>query len=219
MEKTILENPYLEIHGSALVMNRYLRVALIAVSVGLIGVLGLSISMYIWAKQQKPLIVRIDDVGRATAVNYASFDYTPQEKELRYFLGQFVALHFSRFTGSVEDKFSKSLFFLDAKLAGAVVEEERKTHSIAKFSSEGSEEVDIEIKNIALQDVRASPMKATVDFDKVFFARGERREIRRERFAGYFEFVVQETVPNNFVPVNPLGLTITYFRLDSAFKP
>lgn len=61
-------------------------------------------------------------------------------------------------------------------------------------------------------------MKASVDFEKVFLARGERREIRRERYAGYFEFIVQENIPNHFVLVNPLGLTVTYFRVDAAFK-
>ena len=45
-----------------------------------------------------------------------------------------------------------------------------------------------------------------MDFEKVFMQRGERRELRRERYAGYFEFVVQEHVPNNFVLVNPAWL-------------
>jgi len=31
-------------------------------------------------------------------------------------------------------------------------------------------------------------------------------------------FVVKEHVPNSIVPVNPLGLTITYFREDQAFR-
>jgi type IV secretory pathway TrbF-like protein len=219
MGKKIGDRPYLEMYGSTLVMNTYLRVALFGASIALMGMVGLSIQMFIWAKEQKPLVVRIDEVGRATAVNYTSFAYTPEAPELRYFLAQFVQLHFARLLGSVEERFSKSLFFLDAKLSEAVVEEERKTQGIARFSREGSEEVDVEIKNIALQDLRSNPMKATVDFEKVFYARGERREIRRERYAGYFEFVVQTTVPNNFVLVNPLGLTVTYFRADPAFKP
>jgi len=31
-------------------------------------------------------------------------------------------------------------------------------------------------------------------------------------------FVVRDQVPAAVIPVNPLGLTITYFRVDQAFK-
>jgi type IV secretory pathway TrbF-like protein len=216
VEKTIADarRQYLEQYGSTLVMNTYLKVALFVVSVALVGMLVLSFLIFSWAKNQKPLVVRIDDVGRP-AVNFA---YTPEAPELRFFLAQFVQLHFSRILGSVEERFGKSLFFLDAKLSQAVIEEERKSQSVAKFVREGTEEVDVEIKNIALQDLRSKPMKASVDFEKVFYSRGEKTELRRERFAGYFEFVVQERVPNIFVLVNPLGLTMTYFRVDAAFS-
>lgn len=220
MEKNIndAKRLYLEQYGSTLVLNTYLKVALACVSVALIGALVLSFFVFSWAKNQKPLVVRIDEVGRATAVSYTSFDYSPSPPELRYFLAQFVQLHYSRLLGSVEEKFGKSLFFLDAKLSDVVVQEERKAQSISAFIREGAEEVDIEIKNIALQDIRSRPMKASVDFEKVYLSRGDRRELRRERFAGYFEFIVQESVPNNFILVNPLGLTVTYFRVDEAFE-
>ena len=40
-------------------------------------------------------------------------------------------------------------------------------------------------------------------------------------FAGYGlmrDFVMRDHVPNEFVRVNPLGLQITYFRVDQAFE-
>ena len=220
MEKQLGEarRLYLEQYGSILVTNTYLKAVLLFVSVALLGCLFFSVAMFNWAKKQKPLIVRIEDGGRATPINLGTFTYTPEAPEVRYFLAQFVQLHFSRLLGSVEERFGKSLFFLDSKLSQAVIEEERKNQSLAKFVREGTEEIDIDIKNIALQDLRARPMKASVDFEKVFYLRGERKELRRERYAGYFEFVVQENVPNIFVLVNPLGLTLTYFRIDAAFK-
>jgi len=30
--------------------------------------------------------------------------------------------------------------------------------------------------------------------------------------------VVKERVPNAMIPINPLGLTVTYFREDQAFR-
>jgi hypothetical protein len=31
-------------------------------------------------------------------------------------------------------------------------------------------------------------------------------------------FVLRDQIPNALIPVNPLGLTITYFRVDQAFQ-
>jgi type IV secretion system protein VirB5 len=36
----------------------------------------------------KPLVIRINDVGRAEAVDYQNFAYKPQEAENRYFLSE-----------------------------------------------------------------------------------------------------------------------------------
>jgi type IV secretory pathway TrbF-like protein len=221
MAKTIEEarKLYLEQYGSTLVMNNYLKVALIAQSVVLVGMLAMTVWMFRWATNQKPLIVRIEEIGRATAVNYSDYSYRPEAPELRFFLAQFVQFHFSRLLGSVEDRFPKSLFFLDAKLSQAVIEQERNAQSIAVFQREGAEEIDIEINNIVFQDLHSSPMKASVDFQKIFYPRGSRTELRRERYTASFEFVVQGSVPNNMVLVNPLGVVVSYFRVDAAFKP
>src|ERR1044072_5758975 len=84
---------FVEVYGSALVLNTYLKVALVLVA---LGRLGLTIHTANRAAQIKPLIIRIDDVGRAEAVQYDATAYQPQPPELRDFLTQFVVKHFSR---------------------------------------------------------------------------------------------------------------------------
>jgi type IV secretion system protein VirB5 len=209
---------YLEQYGDALVTNSYLRIGLIATSFALLAALILTFKMFAWAKTQKPMVIRIDEVGRATALNYDGFAYKPEAPELRYFLAQFVQLHYARMAGSAEERFGRSLFYLNADLSRALIEEERKNSTLAQFERASPEEIDIDIKNIVLQELRSKPLKASVDFEKVFYPRGERRELRRERYSGYFEFIIQDNVPNSFVLINPLGITITYFRVDAAFK-
>lgn len=218
MQPTATSLKYLEHYGSLLVMNRYLRFAVLAMSGCLFASIGLSFWIFSQATNQRPLVVRIDEVGRATALNYSAEAFTPKDPEIRYFLSQFVQMHYSRLLGTAEDRFGKSLYFLDQRLSQSIIDEERRTQSLSIFVKEGAEEIDIDIKNIALQDLRSIPMKAAVDFDKVFFNRGERREIRRESFAGYFEFIIQPSVPNPQVLVNPLGITVTYFHFDPGFK-
>ena len=41
---------------------------------------------------------------------------------------------------------------------------------------------------------------------------------RRETFVAHVDFALRERVPNAFVRVNPLGLQVSYFRVDQAFE-
>jgi type IV secretion system protein VirB5 len=68
----------------------------------------------------KPLVIRINDVGRAEAVNYESFEHKPQDAEIRYFLMQFVTRHYGRRRAAVREDYASSLYFLDGKLAGSI---------------------------------------------------------------------------------------------------
>ena len=88
---------YVELFGSALVMNTYLKIALLCVSVIAVGLLALNFRTQAKYEHVKPLVIRIDDIGRAQAVQYDDLTYNPQGQapELKYFLTQFVAKHFA----------------------------------------------------------------------------------------------------------------------------
>src|ERR1700682_1318426 len=86
---------FVELYGSALVMNTYLKIALVLVSLVALGLIGLNVHTASKYANVKPLVIRIDDVGRAEAVQYDAAVYQPQPQELRYFLTQFIVKHFS----------------------------------------------------------------------------------------------------------------------------
>src|SRR5215212_1925352 len=87
---------FVELYGSALVLNTYLKIALVLVSLVALGLVGLNFHTAAKYSQVKPLVIRIDDVGRAEAVQYDAAGYQPQAPEMRYFLTQFIVKHFSR---------------------------------------------------------------------------------------------------------------------------
>jgi len=89
---------------------------------------------------------------------------------------------------------------------------------IETFLASTAEEIEIQVKNVAIEDLRKAPYKATVDFEKIYYVPADHAEIRREKYIANFVFMIKEHVPNHLVPVNPLGLTITYFREDQAFQ-
>ncbi len=208
---------YVEHYGSTLVMNRYLKVALLCLSVVTVALVGLTIATQRTYAHVKPLVIRIDDVGHATAVTYDSLTYTPQAPELKYFLVQFITKHYSRMRATVRQQYAESLYFLDGRLADATMDANKKSGVIERFLASGGEEIDVRVKNVTLEDLRQPPYRATVEFEQVHLAPVTRSELRRDTFVAHVVFVLRDEVDNARIPINPLGLTITYFREDQAF--
>lgn len=199
------------------VHNRWLRVSLAGAGLIVAMLTGANYKIIKTYSNLKPLVIRVSEIGEADAVGYATTEYQPREPEVRHFLMNFVQDHYSRVRANAHDAFIRQLYFLDASHSRAATEEESKNKSIQAFLSGSDDEVEVNVRNVAIEDLRTSPYKATVDFEKVYRTANDHRELRRERYIGHFVFTVMDKVPNNFVPVNPLGLVITYFREDQAF--
>jgi type IV secretory pathway TrbF-like protein len=209
---------FVELYGSALVMNTYLKIALVLVSVVAVGLLALNFRTAAQAASLKPLVIRIDEVGRAEAVQYDATTYRPQAPELRYFLSQFVVKHFSRIRATIQREYPDSLFFLTPPLAEATMARNEHSRALETFLTDPSaEEIDVVVQNVSLAEV-TSPYKASVNFQQVLYTPGMRTERTRETYIAQVHFTLHERVPNAFVRVNPLGLQVTYFRVDQAFE-
>ncbi len=78
--------------------------------------------------------------------------------------------------------------------------------------------VDVEVKEVVLDDLRQSPYSARIEFEKVFTNPADHTELKRERWTASVTYVFRESVKNNELAVNPLGLTIVRFRADQAFN-
>ena len=209
---------YVEHYGAAIMLARYQQIALVCLALVAIGLLVLNVRTHQALQGLKPLVIRIDEIGRATAVAYDRFAYKPLAPELKYFLTQFVSQHYSRVRATVRENYAASLYFLDGRLADATIAANHKSNAIETFLTDGTDEIEVVVKNVALEDLREPPFKAAVDFEKIYVSPGDHVERKRERYVGHFVFVVKDRVPNAFIPINPLGLTITYFREDQAFQ-
>jgi type IV secretory pathway TrbF-like protein len=209
---------YVEQFGSQLVTITYLKIAVLALSLLNLGLVGLNIKTYQAFGNLKPLVVRINEVGRAEALRYDDFAYQPQEQEIRYFLSDFVERHYSRMRATVRDNYAKSLYYLDGRLADSLIEANKKSKILETFLAGDGEEIEVEVKNVSIEDLRTPPYHATVDFEKVHYGPNDHVPTKREKVVANFVFVVKDHVPNAMIPVNPLGLTITYLREDQAFQ-
>jgi type IV secretory pathway TrbF-like protein len=209
---------FVELYGSALVMNTYLKIALVLVSLVAVGLLVLNFHTAGKFADIKPLVVRIDEVGRAEAIQYDATKYQPQAPELRYFLTQFTVKHFSRIRATVQREYTDSLLFLEPGLADATIAENERTRAFEAFlANPSADEIDVVVQNVSLTELTKAPYKATVTFQKVLYAPGTRMEKARQTHVAQVDFVMRDHVPNAYVRVNPLGLQVTYFRVDQAF--
>src|SRR5688500_6321529 len=183
---------FVELYGSALVMNTYLKLALLLVSLLALGLLILNFQTQAAAADLKPLVVRIDQVGRAEAVQYDATGYTPQAPELRYFLTQFVVKHFSRIRATVQREYADSLFFLDPVLADATIAQNEQTRVMeTALANSSADEVDVVVQNVSLTELTNPPYKAAVTFRKVFYAPGTRAERTQETYIAQINFVMR----------------------------
>ena len=210
---------FVELYGSPIVMNTYLKIAVLCLTSVCVALVTLDVKSVEALQNFKPPIIRIQADGSTETMTYGGLVYHPREAEVRYFLTRFVEQYYGRIRSTLKRDYSRSLYFLDGRLADSIIDSNRKTKAIEEFLAGPSEEVDIDVKNVSIEDLRTPPYHATVEYDKIYYSPQSRQELRREKYTGNFVFVVKEQVSNAMVPINPLGFTITYFREDQAFQP
>ena len=228
MEKQIAETnfrlseaaqKYLEQYGDPIVTNTYLKLTiLVLAAVGLVT-LSLFYRAQIALSTIKPLVIRINDVGRAEAIDYQNFAYRPQEAENRYFLSEWARAYYSRNHYTIRKDFTNALYFLNGDLQNAILEKYTKEKVIDSFLLDPSQpNIDIEVKNVAIEDLRQPPFRARIEFYKILTSPLDHTEQKRELWTANVVYTFRDHVRNEMLPLNPLGLTITYFREDQAFK-
>ena len=210
---------YLEQYGDPLVMNTYLKVTILVLAAVCFVLAALTYKGQNALANMRPMIVRISDVGHAEAIDYRNFQYRPQEAENKYYLTRWAELYFSRNRFTIERDQTASLYFLNSDVQRAVIDQERKDNSIQTYVRDSSlPYVDVEIKNVILDDLRQSPYSARIEFEKVYTNPADHTELKRERWTASVTYVFRENVKNNELAINPLGLTIVRLWADQAFR-
>jgi len=209
---------YLEQYGDPLVMNTYLKITILVLAVVCLTLAGLTYKSQRALANMHPLIIRVNDVGRAEAIDYRNFQYRPEEAENKYYLTRWAELYFGRNRFTIERDQTNALYFLNSDVQRAVIAQEQKNNIIQSYRNDSTlPYVDVEVKNVILDDLRQSPYSARIEFDRVFTNPADHTELKREHWVASVTYVFREVVKNNELAVNPLGLTIVRFRADQAF--
>lgn len=209
---------FLEAYAEPVVTNTYLKVAILVLTAVSLVMLVLFFRAQAAALQMKPLIIAVTDSGRGQVMRYDDFRSVPIERVSKYYLARWASLYYGRNHATLQRDFAESLNFFSDTLANSTLAEVHKSKALDSFLLDPSQpNVDIEIKAVVLEDLRQTPYRAHIEFEKVFRSVGGQDIERRERWTANVVYAFREDVPNAMLLTNPLGLVITYGREDQAF--
>ncbi len=209
---------YMEQYASAIVTGGYLKVAVAVLSLVVLGLVLVNLRVARTLESFRPLVIRIDEIGRAQAVAYESLSYKPEYKETKYFLIRFCQLYYRRNRSTINDDFTQAMYFLDGKLAGDTIQGFKQKSTIKNFLTDGlAPERDVDVQQVVIEPMEKAPYKATVDFFEIEYSPADHSVVKRTLYTASMLFTFRDHVPNQDILVNPLGLAITYFREDEAF--
>ena len=163
-----------------------------------------------------PIVVRVDEVGRAEAVAYeaATAQADPLDPTTKYFLNRFISDFYSQAAGHGRGA-------LDPEPAVPVDRAgERRVHDVTAPRSPRwprappTPSIQVEQVVLRIHPAPEAPHGATADFDLVHLRQGQ--ETRRERWSITLRFTFLTVIPSQLVVYNPMGILITYLQADRA---
>ena len=160
-----------------------------------------------------PLVVRVDEVGRAEVVDYeverSSLDQN--DPVVGYFLNSFVRDHFERRHALRAERWQRSLAFMTVALQQQVYVDAVEELTVFVSTPDAPEFL---VENVVVRVVPQPepPYRAEVIFDRV--EQFGPTEIARERMTLSLQFVFADSVPSAALLVNPLGLVITFMDVQ-----
>jgi type IV secretory pathway TrbF-like protein len=209
---------FLELYAEPVVTNTYLKVAILVLSIVALALLALLYRADTAASRLKPLVISVSDAGRGQVASYADFSKVPIDHVSKYYLARWTQLYYGRNHATLQRDFADSLDFFSNPLQNATLQRVQKAKTLEDFLLDPSQpNVGIQIDAVILEDLRQSPYRAQIQFEKVFYSPGDEQEERRERWTANVVYSFRDEVPNAMLLTNPLGLVISYVHEDQAF--
>jgi type IV secretion system protein VirB5 len=200
------------------------RLVITAGSVLLLGSFGVIVSLAHRPVQTR--YIRIDEMGKATAIQYSDLAYSPREGEVRTYLTDWANYRYTINRETISKKYPMNYYFLSTQLANRYMADDNAAHLVSQVLGNQIEQSDVEIDGVTItsmsqETIKDSPIArgtALVNITKIYAPRNSRQP-RKEHWvlsATYYLNPAQvslaaQTFPQ-FETINPLGLTITEFH-------
>jgi type IV secretion system protein VirB5 len=190
----------------------------------LLGSMGLNLAL-----ARRPIAnryIRIDEMGRAQAIQYTDLNYSPREGEVRTYLTDWANYRYTINRDTIGKKYPLNYYFLSQNLSPQLMAEDNTNHLVSQVIGGQIEQTDVEVKNVTItsmsqeivQGVTMARGTALVAIDKLYSPRTS-HEPRTEHWGISVTYYLnpkqvsdQARIFPQFETINPLGLTITEFH-------
>ena len=213
-----------EVYASHYAERNAYRLIIGCGTVLLLSSMGLNLSL-----ARRPVAnryIRIDEMGRAQAIQYSDLNYSPREGEVRTYLTDWANYRYTISRDTIAKKYPLNYYFLSQTLSSQLMTEDNANHLVSQVMGGQTEQSDVEVKNVTItsmsletvQGVTMARGTALVAIDKLYSPRAS-HEPRTEHWGVSVTYYLnpkqvsdQAKVFPQFEIINPLGLTITEFH-------
>lgn len=170
--------------------------------------------------------IRIDEMGRAQAIQYSDLNYSPREGEVRTYLMDWTNYRYTISRDTIAKKYPLNYYFLSQALASQLMTEDNQNHLVSQVMAGQIEQSDVDVKNVTItsmsqETVQGAAMArgtALVALDRLY-SPSHSHEPRTEHWMLSLTYYLnpkqvseQAKVYPQYEFINPLGLTITEFH-------
>jgi len=182
-----------------------------------------------WSLAHRPIAnryIRIDEMGRAQAIQYSDLNYTPREGEVRTYLVDWANYRYTISRDTIAKKYPLNYYFLSGNLASQLMGEDNQNHLVSQVVGGQIEQSDVEVKNVTITSMSQETIQGAViargtallALDKLY-SPSHSHEPRTEHWLMSVTYYLnpkqvseQAKIYPQYEFINPLGLTITEFH-------
>jgi type IV secretion system protein VirB5 len=213
-----------EVYASHYAERKTYRLIICCGTVLLLGSMWLNFSL-----AHRPIAnryIRIDEMGRAQAIQYTDLNYSPREGEVRTYLTEWANYRYTISRDTIAKKYPLNYYFLSSTLAPRLMADDSQNHLVSEVAAGQMESSDVQVRNVTItsmseetvQGARIARGTALVTIDKLYSPQNS-REPRTEHWLLSITYYLnpkqisdQAKAFPQFETINPLGLTITEFH-------
>lgn len=213
-----------EVYASHYTERKAYRLILGCGTVLLCGSMGLN-----WSLAHRPVAnryIRIDQMGRAQAIQYSDLNYSPREGEVRTYLMDWANYRYTINRDTIGKKYSLNYYFMAQTLASQLMLEDNQNHLVSQVIAGQIEQSDVNVKNVTITSMSQETVQgaaiargtALIAIDRLY-SQSHSREPRTEHWLLSVTYYLnpkqvsdQAKIYPQYEFINPLGLTITEFH-------
>jgi type IV secretion system protein VirB5 len=213
-----------EVYASHYAERKAYRFIIACGTVMLLGSLCMNLSL-----ARRPIAnryIRIDEMGRAQAIQYSDLNYSPREGEVRTYLTDWVNYRYTVNRDVIAKKYPLNYYFLSQALASRLMADDNQNHLVSQVTAGQIESSDVAVQNVTItsmseemvQGARIARGTALMTLDRFYSAQNS-REPRTEHWMLSITYYLnpkqvsdQSRIYPQYEFINPLGLAITEFH-------